>query len=146
MTSSPAGARWLRMKKTTCIFALVTCVVALPASTAPTYKEQAATVEKLREGIEKAEKLRPDQLDKVQAALDISDPSIDKALLRYRIATKNHAALAALKERADPQSLEAAFAEKNHAFLLLGEIYDSVLKNMRVVLEIHEQRLLKLPK
>src|SRR5688500_13133694 len=134
------------MKKTTCIFALLACVVALPASSVPTPDEQAATVKKLREGIEKAEKLGPDQLDKVQAALDISDASIDKALLRHRTAAKNHAALAARKPEADPQLLDAAAAEEAQAFQLLVETYEAVLKSQRALLKIHERMLLKLPK
>lgn len=134
------------MKATQWIFSLVatTCFVAPDAAAAPTYSEQVAAIEKLKEGIERAEKLRPDQLDKVQVALDISDPRIDKALLRYQTATEKYASLAALQ--ADPRSLEAALAEKSDAFLLVVRCYDSVIANQRVILKIRESVLRELVK
>lgn len=108
------------------------------------FEAQAVVVKRLKERIEKAEKLRPDQLKKVLQVLEIGDPSILKAVLRYETAGKNQAILAEAKEAADPHLVEGATQEKTQAFRLLVEVYDSVLKNQRLLLEIHERTLREL--
>jgi hypothetical protein len=109
------------MKTTKHIIALsaAVCLLSAPPLTATPIDEQAAVVVRQQEQIKKVEKLRPDQLDEVLQVLGIEDPLISKAVLRYRTAATNHAALAKANKTADAQRLRAAMEERNEAFTVL---------------------------